>query len=822
MASKAIGLFTFAFGANMGGFNKALNKAQKNLSKFSRNAQRTGKSLTTSLTLPLAGIGIGATKVFMDFEQAMLKVKAVADATDKDFQMLTDTAQRLGASTSFSASEVASLQLELSKLGFTAKEVDASSEGVLRLAQATGVELGFAAETTAVAMNAFNLEASESGRVADILAKASSSAAVDMEKLNSMLPNVASVAKASGESLEGLTSKIMALADKTGMEGGKLGTHMKIIFKSLAESGMTFEEAMSKIRNATDKNSVAMELFGGNAFGSAIALSEVTDEAAEYEQQLINSGGAALEMANIMDSGLAGAMRRLKSQTEGAAIQLGEVLAPVVEKLAAFVGGLMNKFSELSATTKKIIVVFGIVLASIGPLLIIIAKLALVVISVISGVKALIFVVKLLIPVLTALFRIMLMNPFGLIVTGLAAVVLAFRYVTKSGDNLAVNIRNAFRAVANFAIDGINALIRAGNKVAGVFGKTVDEIEHFAMEGYRSSASTSDVADNVDDLSNSLENLDENLIDTTDDIEDLDDTIDDLGGTTDKTTDKLKKLENISLNLKTDNLVPDISSGPTSAVGEMFSIPESVESDWDVFMNHLEFSFAKLGENLETIWEDVMGGFKSSLNSFTEFFGAQSNKQMTIFKNDKQAQLEALEEQQEAERQALEDTIVDEEELNKALKALDLIHVEDKKAMNNDLDENEKKIKTKQAKREKAIGILNATISGVEAVMATIAMAPPTGLPWSAMVMAAAAANVATIASTPIPAFAQGGLITGATLGLIGEGIGTTAANPEVVAPLDKLKQFMGGDRIEVVGRLVGNDIYLSNKKTEFNRLRTT
>jgi hypothetical protein len=41
--------------------------------------------------------------------------------------------------------------------------------------------------------------------------------------------------------------------------------------------------------------------------------------------------------------------------------------------------------------------------------------------------------------------------------------------------------------------------------------------------------------------------------------------------------------------------------------------------------------------------------------------------------------------------------------------------------------------------------------------------------------------------------FADGGLVSGPTLGLVGEGRGTNRANPEVIAPLDKLKKFIGG-----------------------------
>ena len=71
-----------------------------------------------------------------------------------------------------------------------------------------------------------------------------------------------------------------------------------------------------------------------------------------------------------------------------------------------------------------------------------------------------------------------------------------------------------------------------------------------------------------------------------------------------------------------------------------------------------------------------------------------------------------------------------------------------------------------------------------------------------------------------IPAGANGLLATGPTLALVGEGSGTSMANPEVVAPLDKLKSYIGGGDMRVTGRLVGNDIFLSNEKAGVSRNR--
>jgi hypothetical protein len=71
-----------------------------------------------------------------------------------------------------------------------------------------------------------------------------------------------------------------------------------------------------------------------------------------------------------------------------------------------------------------------------------------------------------------------------------------------------------------------------------------------------------------------------------------------------------------------------------------------------------------------------------------------------------------------------------------------------------------------------------------------------------------------------IPALAEGGIATGPTLALIGEGKG-----PEAVIPLDKLEGMMGGgfgngQNVVVTGRIQGSDILISSERAERQRSR--
>ena len=86
------------------------------------------------------------------------------------------------------------------------------------------------------------------------------------------------------------------------------------------------------------------------------------------------------------------------------------------------------------------------------------------------------------------------------------------------------------------------------------------------------------------------------------------------------------------------------------------------------------------------------------------------------------------------------------------------------------------------------------------------------------------AANFATGKLMSFIGLADGGLATGPTVAMVGEGRGTSMSNPEVIAPLDKLKSMIGesgGGNVQVFGTIKGSDILLSSDRAKNNRNRT-
>ena len=88
-----------------------------------------------------------------------------------------------------------------------------------------------------------------------------------------------------------------------------------------------------------------------------------------------------------------------------------------------------------------------------------------------------------------------------------------------------------------------------------------------------------------------------------------------------------------------------------------------------------------------------------------------------------------------------------------------------------------------------------------------------------AVALATGSGLVQRVLTPEVPALAQGGLAYGPTTALIGDNR-NARIDPEVIAPLSKLKDMMGGNVVEVVGRIKGDDIFLSNARTTTARKR--
>lgn len=236
--------------------------------------------------------------------------------------------------------------------------------------------------------------------------------------------------------------------------------------------------------------------------------------------------------------------------------------------------------------------------------------------------------------------------------------------------------------------------------------------------------------------------------------------------------------------------------------------------------------FKMFGKSLSEIFkesgESIANAMELALGAFDAF-----NKRATIMaENQQKRELKAIEEKERRQTEIINNSSMSEDQRQRALAILQDEIAGERVAIEEKTQKKLMQIKKRTAIMEKALAITSIIQNTAQAVMKAYAQTGIFGGPIAAGIIAAlGAAQIALVASTPIP-LADGGIISGPTQALMGEYPSAGAGNPEVVAPLNKLKDMMGNSggtqRVQIFGRLTGNDIYLSNQSESINRLRTT
>ena len=388
--------------------------AEQKLNGLSSAFKTTGGLLSKNVTLPIVGVGAAAVKTATDFEAGMSEVKAISGATGSEFDALRDKAIEMGAKTKFSASDSADAFKYMAMAGWDASQMMDGIAGIMDLAAASGEDLATTSDIVTDALTAFGLQASDSAHFADVLAQASSKSNTNVGLMGETFKYVAPVAGALGYSIED-TAVAIGLMANSGIKGSQAGTALRSTITRLAKPvgeakdaveelkisitntdgtmkplSQTMVELREKFAGLTEeqKAQYAAMLAGQEGMSGLLAIVNASDEDFQkLTDEINNANGAAEDMASVMMDNTAGAVEQLKGALESAGILIGEKLTPYIRQLAEWITGLVEKFNSLSEEEQDQIVKFGLILAAIGPVLLILAKVISVVSTVVKAFK---------------------------------------------------------------------------------------------------------------------------------------------------------------------------------------------------------------------------------------------------------------------------------------------------------------------------------------------------------------------------------------------------------------------------------------------------
>lgn len=384
--------------ADLKAFQSQTATNKDKLAALSSAATSTGKSLTKGLTVPIAGIGAAAVAVTAKFDAGMSKVQAISGATSTEMEQLRAKAKEMGAQTKFSATESAEAFNYMAMAGWKTNDMLDGIEGIMNLAAASGEDLATTSDIVTDALTAFGLSAKDSTHFADVLAAASSNANTNVSMMGETFKYVAPVAGALGFSVEDVSTAIGLMAN-SGIKGSQAGTALRNIFtrmvKPTGESARVMEQLGVSVTDSSgkmkdfdaimgdlrkgfaglseaEKAQAASALAGQEGMSGLLAIINSSDkDFNKLKDSIYNADGASQQMAETMMDNLPGAITLAKSALEGLGIRIGEVITPAVTKVVRVFTSFISWLSQASDGAVRFAVGMGVILASIGPVLMI-------------------------------------------------------------------------------------------------------------------------------------------------------------------------------------------------------------------------------------------------------------------------------------------------------------------------------------------------------------------------------------------------------------------------------------------------------------------
>lgn len=504
-------------------------KAQRKVEIIYESNLSNLKQEMKGLAKVTAGVAVGAgilsmpVKTAIEFEQSMLNVKSVINGiTEEEFTALNNEAKRLGAATSFSASQAAEGMKYLAMAGFNTNQIIESMPGLLDMARAGVVDLGRASDISSNILSAFGISANEMGKVADTLTMAFTTSNTTLESLGNTMKYVGPIAKAAGMNLEEAAA-MAGLLGNIGIQGEMAGTTLRAMLNRLAAPAGPAQAQLQAL-NITVKDSVGnlkpmIELLAemdektanmGNAdrlaafktiFGeeAVSGLSELVNQAggggiSKYLDIVKKSSGKASQVASIQMSGVKGAMDELSSATEGLSITFANIFLPAIKSVAngiKSVTNTLNTFIEKNPVLTRGIIyaVAGFTAYTVVVKSLMVAKSALAVTTTLLASKTLLYngvvttasaVTKAITIAQWGLNAALTANPIGLIVVGITALIGAGIALYKNWDAVSEFFVSAWEKIKTALYGGFEYIVSFGKTIyefySGIYSKIIDVI----------------------------------------------------------------------------------------------------------------------------------------------------------------------------------------------------------------------------------------------------------------------------------------------------------------------------------------------------------
>ncbi|AUB36150.1 Phage-related tail protein [Nostoc flagelliforme CCNUN1] len=338
----------------------------QNIGSGIRQGLTSAISSVVDTTRNIIGSSLNASRQFSGSIRSFAALSG-DDPNSAAIKGVREEVEKLAIATTKTPQQIAGAAIELTKLGFGAKETKKELAGLVQLSEATGSSIEKAASIVGATNNVFQRSAKD---IADIVAATANSTAADANDFLQAVSKAGGVAKSNNQDLETLATAF-GLIRNAGFEAEAAATAVKTAINRLAAPNPKGQEALTQlgvqIRDETTKemrnliqlvpdfraalgkvdpgtrSKLTKTIFGDEGGPAFLALLATSQEKIDSTYQTIrNSSGRAAETSEKLVKGLDGELKRFEGSVGLLQVRLGDAFAPAAESVVAFGNKVTN------------------------------------------------------------------------------------------------------------------------------------------------------------------------------------------------------------------------------------------------------------------------------------------------------------------------------------------------------------------------------------------------------------------------------------------------------------------------------------------------
>ena len=391
---------------------ESLTAISKKCETISKAMTKAGKSLTTHVTAPITALGTAAIKASVDYEYAFANVRKTVDATEEEYDRLSDSVKQMSTEVAASAEDIAEVMSIAGQLGIENEHLADFTRTMIDLGNSTNMVAADAASEAARFANIMGMSQNEFQNLGSTLVDLGNNYATTESEIMSMSLRLAGAGRQVGLSeaqILGFAAALSSVGIESQMGGSAFSKALIKMEVAAATGGDALEDFARVSGMSASQFKDLWERDAASAFQAFIVgLSKMDEEGVSAIKTLDDIGIAEIRLrdtllratnaselfnktqatanaawakntaltteANKRYATTKSRLTNLKNTALMFARQIGDDLNPTIQQIIDKAGELLQKFLSLDKTQRESIVKWAAFAAAVGPVVLVLGK----------------------------------------------------------------------------------------------------------------------------------------------------------------------------------------------------------------------------------------------------------------------------------------------------------------------------------------------------------------------------------------------------------------------------------------------------------------